>query len=191
VVKKILIGLLYLFKIFIIRIIHKICDIKSANYLKSGKKSRPDNQIDMSKFSSGEATEKTLYVIDHKGFMSFLCSANEIVSKHKHLRILKPAEQKFLENFLDIVENHYSEHEFGVDFLSHNMAVSQPQLCRKVTAITGRSPVSFIRDLRLKKALSMIKENKEIAMEVGYNNPSCFSRCFQQKFGIKPSSIVI
>ena len=124
-----------------------------------------------------------------------LCSANEIVGKHKHLRILKPAEQKFVENFLDIVENHYSEHEFGVDFLSQNMAVSQPQLYRKVTAITGRSPVNFIRDLRLKKALSMIKENKynltEIAMEVGYNNPSYFSRCFQQKFGIKPSSIAI
>jgi AraC-like DNA-binding protein len=124
-----------------------------------------------------------------------LCITNEIVRKHLSLRTIKPAEQKFLDNFLDIAESHYSEHEFGVEFLSRDMAVSQPQLYRKVTLITGRSPVNFIRDIRLNKALSLIKENKynlsEIALEVGYNSPSYFSKCFHEKFGIKPSAIAI
>lgn len=124
-----------------------------------------------------------------------LCNSNETVKKHIHFRIIKPSEQEFLDSFLDIAESHYSEHEFGVDFLSRDMAVSQPQLYRKVTALTGRSPVNFIRDLRLNKALSLIKENKynlsEIALEVGYNSPSYFSRCFHQKFGIQPSHITI
>lgn len=123
------------------------------------------------------------------------CITNEIVWQHIQVRIVSPAEQMFLDKFLDIAENHYSEHEFGVEWISRDMAVSQPQLYRKVTAITGRSPVNFIRDIRLNKALSMIKENKynlsEIALEVGYNSPSYFSRCFQQKFGIQPSRITI
>jgi AraC-like DNA-binding protein len=124
-----------------------------------------------------------------------LCMANEIVRKHMRFRIIKPAEQKFLNNFLEITEKHYAEHEFGVEFLSRDMAVSQPQLYRKVTALTGRSPVNFIRDIRLNKALSLIKENKynlsEIALEVGYNSPSYFSKCFHEKFGIKPSAIAV
>jgi AraC-like DNA-binding protein len=124
-----------------------------------------------------------------------LCDINEIIRNHMHVRIINPAEQEFLDNFLDITDSHYSDHEFGVEFLSRDMAVSQPQLYRKVTALTGRSPVNFIRDIRLNKALSLIKENKynlsEIALEVGYNSPSYFSRCFQQKFGIQPSRISI
>ena len=120
---------------------------------------------------------------------------NEKLWQHIRVRIVKPAEDVFLDKLLDIAESHYSEHEFGVDRLSRDMAVSQPQLYRKVTAITGRSPVNFIRDIRLNKALSMMKENKynlsEIALEVGYNSPSYFSRCFQQKFGIQPSRIIL
>ena len=124
-----------------------------------------------------------------------LCMTNEIVRKHMHVRIVNPDEQEFLEQILDIAERHYSEHEFGVESLSLDMAVSQPQLYRKITALTGRSPVTFIRDLRLNKALLLIKENKynlsEIALEVGYNSPSYFSRCFYQKFGIQPSRITV
>lgn len=122
-----------------------------------------------------------------------LCDTNEILKKHINLRIVSPAEHEFLDHLLDITENRFSEYEFGVDCLSKDLGVSQPQLYRKVTSITGRSPVSFIRDIRLNKALSLIRENKhnlsEIALEVGYNSPSYFSKCFQEKFGIPPSKI--
>ncbi len=124
-----------------------------------------------------------------------LCNANEIIREHIKLRIVNPAEQDFLNNLLDITENRLSEYEFGVDCLSRDLGVSQPKLYRKVTSITGRSPVSFIRDIRLNKALSLIRENKynlsEIALEVGYNSPSYFSKCFQEKYGIKPSRIAV
>ena len=66
---------MYLFKIFIIRIIHKICDIKRFNYLKSGKKSSFDNQVDMAKFIPGEATPKNsdrCTSIDCSGLFRFL-----------------------------------------------------------------------------------------------------------------------
>ncbi|MBS0000232.1 MAG: DUF4242 domain-containing protein [Cyclobacteriaceae bacterium] len=124
-----------------------------------------------------------------------LCDTNEIVKRHIHLRTIKPSEQEFLDNFLDIADDRISDHTFGVNFLSQDMGVSQPQLYRKVIAITGRSPVSFIREIRLNKALSLIREKKynlsEIALEVGYNSPSYFSKCFHERFGIKPSRIAI
>lgn len=124
-----------------------------------------------------------------------LCDIDEGVRKHISLRSIKPSEQHFLDRLVDIVENCLSDHNFGVDCLSRDLGVSRPQLYRKVTAMTGRSPVSFIRDIRLNKALSLIKENKynlsEIALEIGYNSPSYFSKCFRDKFGIKASRIAV
>lgn len=124
-----------------------------------------------------------------------LCDVNESMTNKFSLRMLKPSEQEFLENLLDTVENHISDHEFGVDYLSRDMGVSRPQLYRKVTAITGRSPVTFIRDIRLNKALSLIRENKynlsEIALEIGFNSPSYFSKCFKEKYGVSASTIAV
>ena len=124
-----------------------------------------------------------------------LCDVNDTMKTHICFRTIKAAEQQFLDNLLDVVEESISDHEFGVDYLSHDMGISRPQLYRKVVAVTGRSPVSFIRDIRLNKALSLIKENKynlsEIALEIGYNSPSYFSKCFQDKFGVKASSIAV
>jgi len=124
-----------------------------------------------------------------------LCDVNQEIKKHISLRTIKPSEQEFLDQLLDIVENHISDHDFGVEYLSRDMGVSRPQLYRKVSSITGRSPVTFIRDIRLNKALSLIKENKynlsEIALEIGYNSPSYFSKCFRDKFGVKASSIAV
>lgn len=123
-----------------------------------------------------------------------LCDTNEDVEKHKGVRIIKLSEQKFLDKFMDITENRFSDHEFDVEHISKEIGISKPQLYRKVTAITGRSPVNFIRDIRLNKALSLIKEDRfnisEIALEVGYNNPSYFAKCFHEKFGVNPSKIV-
>ncbi|HET8753066.1 MAG TPA: nickel-binding protein [Salinimicrobium sp.] len=122
-----------------------------------------------------------------------LCDNKVEVKKQIRFRAIKPSEMTFIDRILDITENRISDFTFGVDTLSKEMWVSMPQLYRKVTAITGRSPVSFIRDIRLYKALSLIKENQfnvtEIALEVGYNNPSYFAKCFHEKFGVNPSKI--
>lgn len=124
-----------------------------------------------------------------------LCDVNSTIKKHISLRAIKPSEQEFLDQLMDIVENRLSDHNFGVDYLSRDMCVSRPQLYRKVTAMTGRSPVTFIRDIRLNKALSLIKENKynlsEIALEIGYNSPSYFSKCFREKYGVNASSVAV
>lgn len=124
-----------------------------------------------------------------------LCDVKDLLKKQISLRTIKLSDQEFLDQLLDIIENHISDHEFGVDYLSRDMGVSRPQLYRKVSSITGRSPVTFIRDIRLKKALSLIKENKynlsEIALEIGYNSPSYFSKCFRDKYGIKASKIEV
>lgn len=109
-------------------------------------------------------------------------------------KIIENSEQLFLNNIFEHTEKNLSDSSFNVNSLSSIIGVSRPQLYRKITSITGRSPNNFIRDLKMDKALNLIKEKRlnvsEIALEVGYSNPSYFSKCFQEKYGVSPSQVL-
>jgi len=112
-----------------------------------------------------------------------------------NLKIIGEAEQSFLDNLFTIVEGHFSDEGFSVERLSQEIGVSRPHLYRKIRKLTGSSPIGFIRDLRLSKALYLIKQEKknitEIALDIGMNNPSYFAKCFQIKYGILPSHVAV
>ena len=111
------------------------------------------------------------------------------------LKAIRLAEEEFLEKLFEITEKNLSDHAFNVEKLCRDIGISRSQLYRKVIAVTGRSPVIFIRDIRLNRALSLIKENRynlsEIALEIGYSSPSYFSKCFQDKYGVKASKVAL
>jgi YesN/AraC family two-component response regulator len=54
----------------------------------------------------------------------------------------------------------------------------------------NRSPLNFIRLIRIKKAARLLKQKNgnisEVDIEVGYTNPSYFARCFKKNFGVCP-----
>jgi len=111
------------------------------------------------------------------------------------VKVIGERYQQFIQKFFRHMENHISNGEMSVKALSSEIGISRPQLYRKMIKITGRSPGTFIRFLRMHRAHSLIREENlnisEIALEVGYNNPSYFSKCFQERFGIMPSKIKI
>ena len=67
------------------------------------------------------------------------------------------------------------------------------QLYRKIKAITEKSTAVFIRSIRLQYAKELLsshdKSVSEIAYEVGFNDPSWFSRAFKDEFGFSPSEV--
>ena len=104
---------------------------------------------------------------------------------------ITPVDQQFLQNAVALINQHISESEFGVEKLADNMAVSRSLLFKKVNALIGESPSEFIKRTRLNKAVKLIEKNhgniSEIALEVGFSNPSYFAECFKKQFGIAPS----
>lgn len=156
---------------------------------------------------SDQLFDKTIRIAQR---LSFIAGEGEIVASNivrkcslieekpgtsSALKAIQSAEEVFLEQLFNISEENLSNPDFNVEKLCHEIGISRPQLYRKVTAITGRSPVTFIRDIRLNRALSLIKENRynlsEIALEIGYNSPSYFSKCFKEKYGVKASSVAV
>ncbi len=126
------------------------------------------------------------------GKLSVFCD-QEI--ENKTLKAINEAEQAFLDRLFSIVDNNYPDEAFNVESLSREIGVSRPHLYRKIRNLTGTSPIGFIRDMRMSKALSLIKQRKknitEIALDVGMNNPSYFAKCFHNKYGILPSQIAV
>jgi len=102
-------------------------------------------------------------------------------------------EQKFLANAKEIVEHHLSDEEFDVAAFSKEMNLSRTQLHRKLRALLNLSSSEFIRSIRLNRAMIMLRKNtgniSEIALDVGFSNPSYFTECFKKQFGINPSEI--
>jgi AraC-like DNA-binding protein len=71
------------------------------------------------------------------------------------------------------------------------MKLSKMQLYRKLKALTGMSPTLVVRDLRLTEASKLIRKGElnvsEVAYEVGFTDPSYFTRAFKEKFDTAPS----
>lgn len=125
------------------------------------------------------------------------CHVKEAVRRSfpgAQLRLLTPQEEVFISSICSIAEEKIAEENFTVDHLCRHIGMSRPQLYRKTVALTGKSPNDFLRDLRMEKALTLIRKKAgniaEIALEVGYNNPSYFARCFQLRYGCAPSRFV-
>ena len=103
-------------------------------------------------------------------------------------------EQKFMERAVQIIGEHLSDPQFKVDSFAQKIFMSRQQLNRKLKALTGRTAVEFIRLIRLKRAAMLLKNNHatitEIAYQVGFSNPSHFSKSFHQEFGMSPSTFL-
>jgi len=74
--------------------------------------------------------------------------------------------------------------------LSKEIGMSSSNLYRKITSLTGMSPVEFIRYIRLQAAAAMmINEGanvSEAASRSGFNDLSYFCKSFKKQFGVSP-----
>ena len=102
-----------------------------------------------------------------------------------------PADQVFLDKVIHIIEERLTDSQFGLDPLSEEVGMSATHLNRKLNALIGQSAGKLIRSYRLKHAAHLIKNKaaniSEIAYELGFNNPTNFSRSFKQQFGVSPT----
>jgi signal transduction histidine kinase/ligand-binding sensor domain-containing protein/DNA-binding response OmpR family regulator len=104
---------------------------------------------------------------------------------------ITPLDEKLLRRVMEIMEEHISDSNFGVELFCQEAAMSRVQLYRKLKALTDQSPSDFIRSMRLKRAAELIIHNAgniaEVAFQVGFKEPSYFTKCFQMQFGKTPS----
>lgn len=97
----------------------------------------------------------------------------------------------FLQSFTVLLEQNLANPDFNVKTMADSMNVSATQLYRKIRALTGHSPVEFIKILKLNKSYELLRDRKnsvkEVCYQSGFNNISYFIKCFRNHFGVTPA----
>lgn len=99
-------------------------------------------------------------------------------------------DEKFLRKAMEIISENLQNFDFNVNAFQKEMFMSREHMYRKMKALTGKSPSDLIRDIRLRTAASMLKNNgdnvSEVSLKVGFSNQSYFAKCFKQHYGKTP-----
>ena len=100
---------------------------------------------------------------------------------------------KFVKKASEVVHDNISNNNFGKDEFAAAMNVSPSLLYQKMKALTGQSPIDFIRTIRFNYALELLKSSKysvtEISEICGFSSANYFSTAFKKHFGKSPAEI--
>ena len=100
-------------------------------------------------------------------------------------------DEQLVADAIKYVEANIGRSDLSVEELSRELGMSRVHLYKKLSQITGKTPIEFIRIIRLKRAAQLLRESQrnvsEIAYQLGFNNPKYFSKYFRDEFGVLPS----
>ena len=103
------------------------------------------------------------------------------------------SQNEFITQLTSIVEQNISNESFGVSELAYEMNMSRSNLLRKVTKETKLSVSQFISQVRLKKAMELLRKSSlnvsEVSHQVGFNSTSYFIKCFREYYGYPPGEV--
>ena len=104
---------------------------------------------------------------------------------------LSNPEQAFITRATEVVMQHLADGDYNRESFAKDMAMGESTLYNKVKATTGQTVIAFITSIRLKEAQRIIRSNpniliSDVAIQVGFNTPKYFSKCFKKEFGIFP-----
>ena len=101
------------------------------------------------------------------------------------------ADARLLAKITETVEAHIADSEFNVTRLQETLGLGSKLLYRKVKQMTGKTPVEFIRHIRMQRAALLLRDGRfsvsEVMYMVGFSNSSYFSKVFQKTYGITPT----
>ena len=105
-----------------------------------------------------------------------------------------PIDEVLMGKISKLIEDNISKPDLTTSFLCEELGVSSSKLYRKIKELTDLAPNEFIRTIRLKKSVQLLKTKKynvsEVTDLIGFNDPLYFSRCFKKQFGYPPSKLL-
>lgn len=107
---------------------------------------------------------------------------------------LSEAARNFLALAMSKIEANLSDSTYGVEQLASDLCMERTGLYKKLKSITGITPVTFIRSVRLQQAAELIVHKRmsltDVAYATGFGSASYFAKCFKTEFGMSPSEYV-
>lgn len=129
---------------------------------------------------------------------NILKARQDVIYKYKRQFLLDPEEisqspvdRSFLARAQEVVMKHYESPDFNPEMICRELNISRTTLHVKLKALINQSASEFIKTVRVRAAIKLLKENKyrisEIAYATGFNSPHYFTYSFKQVTGLTPS----
>jgi AraC-like DNA-binding protein len=125
----------------------------------------------------------------------------ELAQKYKDMllradaKAIESIDQRLLKRAVDVIENNMKDPSFGVEEMSREIGMSRANLNRKIKSITGFPPSELIRNIRLRRAATLLLNKadsvSQIGFIVGFDDHSYFSKLFKKQFGVPPSEYAL
>lgn len=107
---------------------------------------------------------------------------------------ISSSDEVFMSQFVALLESTYADSDISVEKLSQNLNISRVHLYRKIKEISGITPVDYLRNFRLGKAVELLGIHRysvgEVAYQTGFSSPAYFSKCFRDVFNMSPSEYI-
>lgn len=102
-------------------------------------------------------------------------------------------DQIFIRKLTDIVLTNLENENFGVNDLASESGYSLYTISKKLYLLKRIRASRLIREVRLQKALEMLRNGdytvSEVSFKVGFGSSAYFSKCFREYFGYTPGEI--
>ena len=100
----------------------------------------------------------------------------------------------FIEASLGFLNDNIDNVDLMVEDFARHLGMSRTAYYNRMKEAAGVSPVDFIRQMRIKRALKLLEEGKhtiaEVAYMTGFADPKYFSRCFKAEMSMTPTQYI-
>lgn len=156
---------------------------------------RTRNLIERYNFRKEIAVEETSFS-DEDELLVTTAHTDIPVSTEGKQAIVTKSDTELIARVAEIIEENMLNPHFKLNDLTDEIFLSERQLRRKIKLITGLSPKKFQQEILLIKARTLLEEGaysnvKAVAVSVGMNNTTRFSKLFEARFGKHPNSYFI
>lgn len=125
-----------------------------------------------------------------QGVQQILDHITNTSSPYPTLPNRRPLTRRSLARVHSLVENNFHTN-ISVAKMAGLLEMNETSFSKSFTRSTGQTPFTYITAYRMKQAQSLLKLNysvTDVAVSVGYANPSKFSAAFRRHVGITPSA---
>jgi signal transduction histidine kinase/ligand-binding sensor domain-containing protein/DNA-binding response OmpR family regulator len=115
--------------------------------------------------------------------------------KHLDIKIseieVASVDEKLVRDAVKLVEDNLVSKDFSVEEMSRMLGMSRVHLYKKLYSLTGKTPIEFIRFIRIQRAAQLLEKSNltisEVAYQVGFNHPKYFTKYFRDLYDVLPS----
>ena len=103
---------------------------------------------------------------------------------------MQSPDEKLLDRVMTTINKHISDSDLNVEMIADEVGISRVHLHRKMKELTGQTPHDFIRNIRLKRAATLLVNQgvnvTEVMYACGFSNTASFSTLFKKFYGLSP-----